>query len=40
MKRHAGDDAEDVIKPSSVCGLADGVAKLGVPLGDDVDLPL
>ncbi len=36
----AGDDVEDAVKPSTVCGLADGVARLGVPLGDDVDLPL
>jgi len=35
-----GGDAEDAANPSGVCGLADGISRLGVPLGGDVDLPL
>ncbi|WP_372397133.1 hypothetical protein ABMY26_23980 [Azospirillum sp. HJ39] len=35
-----GGDVEDAINLSGVCGLADGVSRLGVPLGGYADLPL
>lgn len=40
LQRTAGGDAEDAANPYGVCGLADGVSRLGVPLGGDANLPL